>query len=299
MSILPRIMNGVLAPEDAELINKIHTMPAAQYHSDKTAISQGALQEIERSPLHFITQWAKPYRDVDGTGDMLIGSLVHEALLEPEVYAARIMIPKFGDQRFKEFKEKKAKWKEENPIPEGAKIIEEADKRQVENMCMAALSNKEIRDMLAAKETRKEATIYWVDESSFILNRARLDAITPDAIFDIKTLANASPSEVAKAIANFGYDFQAAHYCAAGDALGLGTYSDYRFIAIEREEPFGCKVYRLKHSDLARAHARRVNAQNRLRDCIDARRWECYGDDVEEITLPGWHTGAKIEVEAF
>jgi len=293
--VLPRIVRDAM-PEHCD---KVLTMPAAEYHSDKTAVSQGALQEIEMSPAHFVDQWQVPYVDHEGSDEMRLGTLAHEALLEPELYAARIVKPEFGDQRYKENKDAKATWLK--GVPQGAKLISETDKRTVENMCVNALAKKEIRDVLACSQ--KEATIYWVDESTLILNRARIDILAPSVVWDVKTVGRgmASKENFAKKIANDGYDFQGASYMTAADHVAKQPefFKEYRFIVMEREAPFACAIYSLNQGTIAIAKARRAVALRKLRDALDLGRFDDYGDEVQAIDVPYWHKTKRIETEAF
>lgn len=280
-------------------INRVLNMPAATYHSDKSAISQGALQTIETTPAHFANEWEKPYIDSEGSEEMLLGTLCHEALLEPELYGARIVKPEFGDQRYKENKEAKAAWVK--GCPPGSKLISEAHKRTVECMAMNVLAKKEMRDAIAAAQ--KEATIYWIDEVTLILNRARLDMLLPGIVLDLKTVGKFMASEEAfsKAIANNGYDFQGGHYLTAADhaAKKIDSHTRYRFCVVEREPPFAVGLYWLDEGDIARAKARRSIALSKLRNALDLGRFDDYGDDFKPISVPYWAKTKKIQTEAF
>lgn len=299
--IMPRVEVGDVPFADVAL-NQWLTVPAPQYHADRTAVNQGALVEVNRSPAHFFNKWtSKPTQSE--SYEMRIGTFVHMALLEAELYGSAIVRPDFGDGRTKDAKERKTEWLK--GCPPGSIIIDEDEKHVVEAMCANIIAVPFIAQLI--KEARKEATAYFTDPETRILNRARLDGVTSDVIFDIKTMENATQDEVSKTIARNDYHFQSAHYLAAGDAVVAKPdhYQRYLFIASERTAPYECDFYWLSPSAIARGKAMRREALVRLRGCLDTNRWPGYVDNaatletLRTVDLPPWAYASRVSSEDF
>ncbi|MBK7542908.1 MAG: PD-(D/E)XK nuclease-like domain-containing protein [Candidatus Competibacteraceae bacterium] len=71
-----------------------------------------------------------------------------------------------------------------------------------------------------------------------------MDWLGEIAAVDIKTTKDASPAGFAKAVANYRYHVQQAHYLAGCAALGLPA-SDFVFVAVEKAEPYPVACYQL------------------------------------------------------
>ena len=273
-------------------------VPEKNYHSDKTAVSQGALTWMEYSPAHFIHNWQQPYTEGGASDVMKTGTLLHMALLEPHRWREKQVLPKFGDRRFKEAKAEYAAWLEAQPdawvtlndkgerngIKDTAPYISAEEKARVEAMAESVLSKRDLAALL--KDALTEATVYWVDEETRILQRARLDIVSPAGIIgDLKTCEDARAVTFSKSIHNNSYDFQGGHYMAGANSTG-GGYSDFVFGAVERNPPYKAWGHVLVPRALERGKARRADALLRLRDCITTNTWPDYPDQLTPIDLP-------------
>lgn len=257
----------------------------AAYHADRTALNQGALKPmILQSPAHFFHNWTTPSQE-EPTDSMRLGTWLHRALLEPELYASAIVRPKFGDGRKKEVKEAKLEWL--NGCPPGSLIIDQDEKEIVEAMATNVLALPTARSLIEG--AMKEATVYWVDKTTGILCRARIDVVSKAGILaDVKTVEDASEEAHQKNIARGLYHVQAAHYLEAANAVAPDTYRDFLHIAVERNAPYEAAVYALGDRTLAKGYAARAQAMAKVKACITANRWPGYGDEVKPIELPPW-----------
>jgi hypothetical protein len=264
----------------------VDDMPADDYHRNRSAVSQGALKQIETSPAHFFAHWAKPYDPRAGQdSDILrVGTWLHTALLEPKKYGEAIARPNFGDGRLKETKEAKKQFA--LSLPAGAVIIDVDDKRRVEAMAMEVLSKPEARQLIEA--ARKEVTVFWDDDATRVMRRARLDLVAGRVIGDLKTTECARADEWSKSLHRNDYDFQAGQYEQAFQAVEKARPDEFMHIVVERNEPYQCAVYRLASPARARGHARVDAAMRTLRACIESGRWPGYPDGIATADLPGY-----------
>lgn len=308
MITLPKIF-APGAPEPTEARKFIANYPKAAYHGDKEALNQGAMLCLaDETPAHFLHEWAKPYVDEGGSDVMRLGTMTHEALFEPDVYARYMVQPNFGDGRYKAAQDAKAEWlqgvpaewvdvetndkgKEKRTLNGKAKIITAREKAAVEGMALGLVSHPTLRSLgVFDKPMLAEQTVYWVDEETRILQRARLDLVSVKnrLVLDLKSTEKAHAYDFSRHIGNMRYDFQGAHYMAAGQAVDPSwvNNSDYVFMVAEREPPYVVAVYLLDEGDLARATAERRGALKLLRECIETNKWPGYSDRIEPIKVP-------------
>ncbi len=308
MITLPKVF-APDAAEPTEARKFIANYPKAAYHGDKEATNQGGLVLLaDETPAHFVHEWAKPYVDESGSDVMKLGTMTHEALFEPDAYARYMVQPNFGDGRYKAAQDAKAEWlqgvpaewvdvetsdkgKEKRTLNAKAKIITAKEKAAVEGMALSLVSHPTLRSLgVFDKPMLAETTVYWVDEETRILQRARLDLVSLQKrlVLDLKTTEKAGVIDFGKHIGNMRYDFQGAHYMTAAQAVEPSwvNNSDYIFMVAERDPPYVCAVYMLDEGDLARALAERKAALRLLRQCIDSGKWPGYSDRIEPIKVP-------------
>lgn len=127
--------------------------------------------------------------------------------------------------------------------------------------------------------------------------RAMIDNAPADPrlpLYDLKTTTDASPEGLAKTVAAYGYDLQAAHYLAVWKAA-TGEDRRFRIIFVEKEAPYGVQVAELyrkpgdqadwfDHADALAADARRIWGE-----CLTSSTWPGYPARVAVIGAPGWH----------
>lgn len=127
--------------------------------------------------------------------------------------------------------------------------------------------------------------------------RAMIDNAPADPrlpLYDLKTTTDASPEGLAKTVAAYGYDLQAAHYLAVWKAA-TGEDRRFRIIFVEKEAPYGVQVAELyrkpgdeadwfDHADALAADARRIWGE-----CLRTGQWPGYPARVAVIGAPGWH----------
>jgi exodeoxyribonuclease VIII len=252
------------------------TISNADYHADP-AISASQLKEISRSPYHYWSRYLDPDRvAMVPTAAMRLGSLAHCAVLEPDELSNRYQLA--PDRRTKEGKAAVIEM-----AAAGIEAVSETDLAQALQMADAVRSNSTAALLLsngAAEESR-----WWDDVSTGLRCKCRPDWLSADGatIVDLKTCVDASPASFAKAISNFGYSIQAAHYLA-------GTLATrFIFVAVEKSFPYAIGVYELNTEGLIHGSIARHNNLQRIQDCRAINSWPSYTDDgIQTLQLPGW-----------
>jgi hypothetical protein len=125
--------------------------------------------------------------------------------------------------------------------------------------------------------------------------RARFDNLPErgNVFYDLKTTTDAGPDAVIRAVENYGYDLQIAHYQAVLEAA-TGQRRRARLIFVEREPPYEISVVELlddpnSEADwMAVARAKAGQARRLWRDCLASNQWPGYPRAVQILGARGW-----------
>ncbi|NPD16938.1 hypothetical protein HOY34_17230 [Xinfangfangia sp. D13-10-4-6] len=120
--------------------------------------------------------------------------------------------------------------------------------------------------------------------------RAMLDNVPLDArqpIYDFKTCENANPDACLKAVLNYGYDVQAAHYREVWRAA-TGEDRAFRFIFQEKAAPHEVCVVELGRETLELAGRKIARAREMWGLCLRDGVWPGYPAGVHVVELPAW-----------
>ena len=252
------------------------------YHALK-AVSPSQIKVLGRSPLHYYDQFLAEDREKrEPTPQMLMGTALHTAVLEPELWDSTIAVPPHSfDRRTKVGKELAAEFERESA---GKIVLSPEDADQVRRMADAVRKHP-AAGFLLDLPGRREASYTWTDEATGLECKTRPDWHSEDRriVVDVKTCRDASRVEFAKAIANLDYHVQAAWN---QDALGAQQFIT---IAVENTRPYAVAVYPASGGMIAAGQRRIEAAMTLLAECHASGRWPGYGDLVQEpIELPGW-----------
>ena len=252
------------------------------YHA-MPAVSPSRLKVLARSPLHFYDAWLAPDREVKPpTPAMQLGTALHTAVLEPELWDATVAVPPQAfDRRTKAGKELAAAFEAEAA---GRIVLSPDDADQVRRMAEAVRSHPAARFLLELPG-RREASYSWTDGGTGIACKCRPDWHSEDRriVVDVKTTRDASRTEFARSIAGFDYHLQAAWNLRALEA------ETFLAIAVENVRPFAVAVYPASGAMIAAGDRRIRAALDLLGECERSGQWPGYGDLVPEpIELPAW-----------
>lgn len=278
-------------------------LPAATYHA-APGVSHSMLKKAGPTLSHF-KQWFDSKEKFEPTVDMMIGTLVHSLILEPNAPLPRIAIQPgtytdatgkvkdwtYGATVCKEWRAARH--------AEGKVVLKAEDYDSVVGVVRAVSNNAESAALL--REGVSEVSIFIPQQLGQynILRRLRLDHVPPgNALADVKTvpLECASKEEFAKKLYDDGYFTQAAYYLDGWNDLGSSPWrpegwepkEHFVFIVVEKKPPFAVQCFRvvpkaieagrrLNHERLAAiAHAQATN------------NWPGYPGGYNPIDIPGW-----------
>jgi hypothetical protein len=259
---------------------------------DHPAVSQSDLKLFDDSPYHF---WAAkiakitPPRD---TTTLRRGRALHARLFEPEGFDERF--PRFDlDLRTKVGKEAYAAIDHARVEALDGCVIRDMD--DVDGMVAGIRANAAAVKLLE-RVTHAEFPIVWTCVETGVECRARLDAIAnlgTNVVVDVKSISDVpKQANLEKAIANYGYNRQAAQYMAAAEAFLGKRPSEYILVFVESKPPYACAVHTLDSESLAIGNQWRLSALTDLAIRRSENRW-AFQESVTPIGLPSWAKKAQ------
>jgi PDDEXK-like domain of unknown function (DUF3799) len=273
-------------PPPANVPCVIDDMLAEDYHRI-VALSAGALKRIKVSELHLWSAQFDPDREHgEPTPSMKNGTRTHCAALEPHALAERYMVrPPEIDVRTKDGKAWLAS------VPSGVEVCTAEEMAASQAQAASLRAHPIIGPLLAVGQA--EVSAFWIDPATGVLCKCRPDWVAPAGdggriLVDVKTAIDASPQGFAKAVANFGYHMQDAHY-TDGYALASGKpVLGFLFAVVESSPPYAAAAYMLSDED--RERARGINAElgRRYATALRTNTWPGYSAEVGLISLPPW-----------
>ncbi len=260
-------------------------LSAERYHSGPGVSNSGLKLIGDKTPLHFWSRYLDPKRQQQpGSQPMFIGTALHAAVLEPDVFKAQYVIAPYEARNAAGYKA----WKRD----QHRLILMPTEATNVEGM-RRALRAHPVAAGILADAYDYEYSCYAIDPVTGVLVRSRMDIFTHSGwIADVKKTQDASPAAVAKTIANFGYFHQDAFY---GDVLQWACGDEpagFAFIFVEELPPHAVGVYVIRPEDRDRGRRLYRRNLNLYARCLERNEWPGYGDVAQYVDLPYWARNA-------
>ena len=265
-------------------IYKSTELTNSEYHAHES-LSKSGIDLLMRSPAHY--RFAPQN---EPTRAMVIGSALHAAILEPDVFEAQYMLlPSVTDRRASEYKEAAKHYGDDFVLTD-----KEAD--YITGMVETVRSHETLAPALLRPHD-VELSIITTDKATGVPIRARFDWLGHDLLaIDLKTTTDARPDAFMRSIAAYNYHVQAAFYEHVFEQETGEKLQAFQFAAIEKEAPHGIGIYEL--DDIALKEGRRVvdRALETYARCLDSGHWPSYDAGVQYLTLPPWAIESDEEI---
>lgn len=246
------------------------------------AVSKSQLDHIRRAPA--IYKWRLEHK-TPPTPAMILGTLTHTAVLEPERFTDEVMVAPKIDRRTSAGK---AEWEAFQIAAEGKTLID-ADEMDRLRAIRAAVEAHPSAAKALAQIDAVEQSVFWTDAETGLACRCRPDAVTTaGVIVDLKTTKDASPDGFARSIAGYRYHVQAAFYSDGMQALTGTPPKGFVFIAVETEPPHLVAVYVASAAMIDRGRADYQADLETLRECQATDTWPGYSSSPLQLDLPKW-----------
>lgn len=253
-------------------------MPNEAYHA-YDGISKSGLDLVDVSPAHYA--YAEPRQ---ATRAMEIGTAIHAAVLEPDMFREEYLLLKDVKARTaSEYKQAvKAKGSSEQVL-----TGPEADR--VKGMQHGVFANTTYADIISMKRYYTELSAFVECPDTGVLLRARFDLLTfRGTAVDLKKTQDARYDAFQKSVANYRYHVQDAFYNYVYSLITGEDLRNFMFLAIEEKAPNTAKMYQL--DDEARAIGKRQFMANleAFAQSEKDNEWPTYDTTTELLSLPAW-----------
>lgn len=268
-----------------------YDIPEAEYHERILGVANnGGLKILRnRSPAHY-KAWIEEEKTDDQKAKekkhFKLGRIVHAAILERDRFERQYLLqPDFGPMQSSTNRKKRDDWLADQD-PE-AIIVDQKELDTTIAMREAIMRHKLAR--LIIENGKPEVTIYWTCPRTGLRCKIRIDWYVPEMGFamDLKSTLDASPAEFARSVAKFEYHAQHCFYAGGLSAVGC-PIENYLFLAAEKEAPHAVGVYHIDAAAEERGFQLIDRSMDRLAECVAANHYPAYGEDITQLTLPGW-----------
>lgn len=252
-------------------------------------MSQSKLKDFAVSPAYYKMRLVEP---MEQTEAMALGSAVHAALLEPDVFKSKYVVSPGFDRRTTKGRADYTLFCAESM---GKLILNKDEYDHVLAMRESVFDHPKAKDVLSFKmEAEKE--IFFEIEG--VACKAKLDAIVPEinTVIDFKTARSASAEQFRRDAINMGYDLQAYWYYEAYKAE-FGKYPDYyAFIVVSKEAPYPVGFFEVDKEFLDRGRYYAIKYLRKYKECVASNVWpKNESEDVIAISTPDWALKEVLE----
>lgn len=269
------ILYSQLTPELARKGCFVTGMPNEDYHAYE-GISKSGLDLIARSPAHY-----KYARRKEPSRAMVLGSAIHAAILEPELFASQyVMLEDAADRRCAEYRRAIKETPEEFVL-----VASEAE--LVLGMSEQAMLNDDLSSALSSEHYTELSAFVECPETGVLL-RARFDLITADGLsIDLKKTRDARPEQFSKSVNEYRYHVQDALYSYVYELITGKPIKGFKFAAVEEQAPHTFKVYELDEFSKMAGNFFFKRDLDIYAQCVKSGVWPHF-ETEGVLTLPAW-----------
>jgi len=299
-------------------------IPEDEYHALQRA-SQSTLQALlDNSPAH---AKAKMEEDLEPTPAQKVGTAIHAALLQPDLFDATYDVKgqcegetnsgsrcsRSGKHPVTDAKTGEIQWycgthrpdEGEDAGTEEAdiEVLSESRMETVEAIRAQARSHPAASALLYEHPGLSELTVLWAHPTTEVRCKSRVDHLIKHprmgyVAIDVKTTRDAAPTErgFPRSAAQYGYHRQAAFYRTALEESGIPV-DEYMILAVEKEPPYAVVPYIVYDDNkatvegqtpIAEGIAELEAALRTFKQCRMDERWPTYTEAVERLRFPDW-----------
>jgi len=254
------------------------------------AVNHSKLKHFRRTPAH--ARYAMLNQD-ESTKYQDLGHMIHQALLEPEVFAqaGTLVAPKI-DRRTTAGKRE---WAEFEEAAAGKMVVSESDMDALLGISKSVSMHATARQSLYGVGVN-ELSIVWEDPETGILCKGRIDRLCEiegyPFVIDLKTTSKpASTHAWQQSVESYGYHEQAAHYLRGlsvlrpleGEALRR-----YAWLVVETVPPYCVRVFEAEEACLSVGNDEISKYLKAYSECDRTGVWPAWPEGMDLAGLPAW-----------
>ncbi len=260
---------GVVSGLDNELYHKANGLSCTN------------LKIMLRSPAHYHASILFPQKT---TAEMQLGSALHTAVLQPDLFDEQYMeLPKL-DRRTKEGKELYKQYSDS-----GKTLLDSATVATVQRMKESLLQHPIISTVLASGSPELSC-FGCLPEFQHTLVKCRPDWYSEElgVLLDLKTACDASPKAFAKSCAEYLYHLQNALYTDLFSHVSGRHIQAFLFAVVEKEPPYAVALYQLDADAVEKGRDLYRKSLVAYNDSLERNYWVGYSPKIEVLQLPAW-----------
>lgn len=243
----------------------------AAYHADTGAIHASAIK-YGRKSMKAMRAYITGQIKREPSAAMRLGTLVHLAVLEPERFAAEVVVFDGATRRGKE-------WDAFLAANDGAQIVKADEKAHIQAIRDAVLGHAAAREIVDA--TRHEVRLDWTDPA-YGRAGALVDLLGDGFIADLKTTTTVDERAFCRQCFNLGYFEQMAWYRRGAGVDGV------KIIAVETSAPFDVAVYSIAGMCLDPFYRKAAAIASEYRECERVGYFPGAAEVEREMSIEPW-----------
>ncbi len=262
-----------------EIKPRAFKMPNDLYHARPELSNSGNNVVIDESPAHFMEYKTNPPKQTEA---MLTGTVVHTAVLEPELFLDTHAAAPECDRRTKAGKDL---YEEFSLLNAGKTIMKNDLYHQVFGMIGSVMAHPVAKQILLKNHNE----LSFFGELHGVAVRCRPDILRAgNLIADLKTTEDASFRGFQKSFTNFKYHRQAAFYLdLVSQVLGV-KHDTFSIIAVEKKPPFAVQVFALDEATIDKGREEYRVGLAIYRECMESGKWPAYSEEIMPLNLASW-----------
>lgn len=275
-------------------------VPEQEYHAKQLGVlSCTAIKQLLRSPAHYYA-WLSEAEDEKESAAKRFGKALHCAVLEPARFATAYQVLPDNAPRKPSISQINAK----SPSPDTVLAIQYYERLRRSGRIILPSEDMDRINAMAASIARhpwahkmlhggvSEVVARWTDERTGLPCKLRADYLRdhekPSRLcIDVKAVRDASPRGFQRALWDYLYPLQWAHYTEGFKRIGQ-ELAGFVFLCVENEAPFVAQPYVLDAESEAAGETLRTRGADVLARCMETGAFPGYSDDLLSIGLPPW-----------
>jgi hypothetical protein len=261
------------------------------YHKKTEFMSATGCKRLLRSAEYFMDCLVDPPEPTDA---MEFGTLIHEAVLEGELFYANTV--KLGEMD-RRTKAGKALYEEiYSSLKPGQRVLEAKKFEAIERILEKISKHPIAKGMLVGGD--KEISGFATEPTHGIASKIRPDLLLKNdgIILDVKTTADASKEGFEKQIWNLQYHLAAYKYLYIAGLIEKRPFDAFFYLAIENKRPYSVALYRADDAQLEVGEYHYRKALKKYVSALEKNEWIGYQTESEWIGLPDWALH-RVEME--
>lgn len=241
----------------------------ADYLGQKDRISASDIKNFLVSPKYYFYKKYEEQKKSEAERHFIIGSALHELILEPEFFKNNYLVtPKF-DMRTNVGKTAHAEFLQQ---AEGKVLLNIDEYEMIVKMGQSASENETFLELIW--DSYRELSCYTIDEKTGLKLKMRPDSFAKNksTITDIKSCQKSSYKDFKGDVYKFGYSITSAFY---KDFLNR---ENYVFCAIEKQAPYQTALYMLSDDMIEYGRGQYRMALDLLKWSYDNNYWCSYNE---------------------